>query len=119
MLYDYKKHGGVGWHRNLDEMIKIFVFVGVLARLSRATCPEGAIEGLNPSDCYIFVAEPKGWSDAENDCVMRKGHLTSIPDAFHNAFLMKELATISTSPNGSWIGANTVLTPSGSMAKIS
>lgn len=92
-------------------MIKVLLLVAFLICLGESTCPQGAIEGLNPSDCYIYVGDPKSWVAAESDCVVRKGHLTSISDAFHNTFLVQEIASISMSNNGSWIGANTQLNP--------
>ena len=68
-------------------------------------CPEGAIEGNIPNDCYYFFEEPLNWTAAENSCQRLQGHLTSITSAFQNYFLLSEIQEVWSNTVASvWIG---------------
>ena len=71
-------------------------------------CPEGAIEGNNPNDCYYFFAEQLNWTAAERSCQRIQGHLTSITNTFQNYFLLSEIQELwSNLVYSAWTGGNT------------
>ena len=50
----------------------------------------GAIASFNGVD-YYFSSQTKTWQDAENDCVARGGHLTSVHSQAENDFLNQQI----------------------------
>lgn len=52
-----------------------------------ALCPQGAVQGTRPGDCYLY-GSARSWQEAEQYCVSSKGHLSSVPNAFVNGFLI-------------------------------
>lgn len=64
----------------------LFLIIFPVLRYASAVCPQGSLQGLNQDDCYLYLP-PASWLNALEDCSSRGGHLTSIPNAFVNAFL--------------------------------
>ena len=68
-----------------------------------AVCPDGAVfEG----HCYILIFDFLPWEDAENDCILKGGHLASIHSKAEGDFIIK-LAGSSTA--SIWLGATDIV----------
>ena len=67
---------------------------------SVASCPDGweEFEG----SCYLLIESVQNWQDAENDCILRGGHLASIHSKAEGDFII-ELDGSSTTLI--WLGA--------------
>ncbi|KAH7718658.1 Protein CLEC-51 [Aphelenchoides avenae] len=83
-------------------MCRLAAFLLVLP-LAAALCPEDAFQGTRPEDCYMY-GPAQSWQDAEQFCVSNKGHLTSVPNAFVNSFLISYPKMFS-SAQLYWLGA--------------
>ncbi|KAH7718576.1 CLEC-50 protein [Aphelenchoides avenae] len=59
----------------------------ILVQYAEARCPLGAVQGLNPADCYVYRSTAALWFKAEEDCTVQGGHLSSISNALINAFV--------------------------------
>lgn len=64
----------------------LLFFVASYLGVLHAACPSGALQGLTPNDCYLYLP-PDYWLAALEDCVSRGGQLASAPNAFINMFL--------------------------------
>ncbi|KAH7719293.1 CBN-CLEC-50 protein [Aphelenchoides avenae] len=53
-----------------------------------ARCPQNAVQGPNPDDCYAYAALTGTWTAANIGCHEMGGNLTFASDADSNAFLM-------------------------------
>lgn len=83
-------------------MRRLVVLLLVLP-LATALCPQGAVQGTRPEDCYLYgSAQP--WQRAEEYCASNKGHLASVPNDFVNAFLVSYPKAF-TSAQSYWLGA--------------
>ena len=72
---------------------------------SVASCPAGWVEF--EGSCYLLVLTPaKVWQEAENDCILRGGHLASIHSKAEGDFIIK-LAGSSTTEI--WLGATDIV----------
>ena len=71
---------------------RLIVFCFTLFYAIEASCPDGS-SGYN-SRCYIYSIVEAGFSRAELRCAELGGHLTSISDAFTNAYLQRECTFI-------------------------
>ena len=76
-----------------------------------ASCPVGAIQGVNSEDCYQLFPAPTNWVAANENCARNGGHLASISSVFQNTFLQGEAQLLLVNADSAWIGANTILTP--------
>lgn len=56
------------------------------------TCPPDTIRSqYDNKTCYLFVKEPKNFTDAENFCNVQEGNLAAVFDIFVNQFLSGKL----------------------------
>uniref|UniRef100_A0A914DGI6 C-type lectin domain-containing protein n=1 Tax=Acrobeloides nanus TaxID=290746 RepID=A0A914DGI6_9BILA len=93
-----------------------FVLFLFIFKIATSNCPQGSLQGIYPSDCYVFNDSPSDYIAAEGSCNDLKGHLVSIPDIFVNSFLAENAYEFlkSIDINGHyWIGLNTVYNSSG------
>lgn len=66
-------------------------------------CPQGAVQGTRPDDCYLY-GDAESWQEAQQYCALSRGHLSSVPNAFVNAFLISYPKAFS-SAQPYWLGA--------------
>lgn len=83
-------------------IIYVLIHFSVGFGLTFARCPVGAIQGLDPSICYLYHTEPSSWYDAEETCVQSNGHIASVPNAFVNSFISRSWYH---APEDYWLGA--------------
>lgn len=88
--------------------LPVSLFVSPFLAKSNAKCPSGYIQGLADGLCYYTSHEAASWSDAEDNCRKRDGHLASIHNAFKNSFLYRTGFTCSSQ----WVGASRGVTTS-------
>lgn len=63
------------------------LFFGALLQPGLCKCPSGTVQGIGSTDCYIYRSQPTFWFDAEEYCIGRGGHLSSISNIFLNEFV--------------------------------
>jgi hypothetical protein len=91
-------------------MFRLLFFVVFLTSTVKS-CPKGSVIWQN--SCYTFMSEVTGFADAENECIQKGGHLTSIHDGFTNAWISQEASKYfheSTVINF-WIGLTDLINP--------
>lgn len=71
--------------------------------IAAALCPQGAVQGTRPEDCYLYGAS-QSWQKTEAFCASNKGHLSSLPNALVNAFIASYLKPLD-SAQSYWLGA--------------
>lgn len=65
---------------------RITTFVYLVPALL-AKCPVGTTQGPAGTQCFLYQTVASSWVMAEQDCVNRKGHLTSVHDSLTNTFV--------------------------------
>ncbi|KAH7695591.1 C-type lectin domain family 4 member F, partial [Aphelenchoides avenae] len=83
-------------------MCRLAAFLLVLP-LAAAFCPQGAVQGTSPENCYLY-GSAQSWQEAEQYCAANKGHLSSVPNSFVNAFLVSYPKALE-SAQSYWLGA--------------
>ncbi|KAH7716813.1 C-type lectin 7 [Aphelenchoides avenae] len=91
--------------------IQVLFFLFALATV-QGMCPPGSIQGLSKWKCYKLVtyAGVAYFLDAESACRDYGGSLTSVADAFENAFL-KDMLKVVAPGNDIWIGGTNIISP--------
>lgn len=106
---------------------RVQLFLLIIATTVRGRCPPGSVQGLIADKCYKLVtfSDPSYFLDAEAACTDYGGHLTSVNDAFENAFIkgtgqrlyrggsMNFLDMLKVVPphNDIWVGGTNIISP--------
>lgn len=86
-----------------------FSILSILTQYS-FSCPDGTIEGLSPSQCYLLKSTPYTWVSAENFCKQNGGHLASVPAVFVNNFLKGAAQAAFFNTGTFWLGKTKMYT---------
>ncbi|KAH7713081.1 CLEC-50 protein, partial [Aphelenchoides avenae] len=80
------------------------IFVLVFCKSQGQYCPIGTVRGVSPSDCYYYSSNSATWLRAEENCMLKGGHLASVSSAIINS-VVKDAARISCQDEY-WLGGN-------------